>query len=51
MIDDEGFIRTLKISFNILTHPKERKRISEMKRVFRKYQSHLNAVSIVAKKI
>ncbi len=37
MIDDEGFIRTLKISFNILTHPKERKRISEMKRVFRKY--------------
>lgn len=50
MIDDEGFFRTLKIVFNILTHPKERKRILAMRKVFRKYQSHLNAISIVAKK-
>ncbi len=50
MIDDEGFFRTLKIAFNILTHPKERKRILAMRKVFRKYQSHLNAISIVAEK-
>lgn len=50
MIDDEGFFRTLKIAFNILTHRKERKRILAMRKVFRKYQSHLNAISIVAEK-
>lgn len=50
MIEDEGFIRTLKIAFNILTHPKERKRVLAMQKVFRKYQDHLNAVSIVAEK-
>lgn len=50
IFDDEGFFRTLKIIFNILTHPKERKRIIAMRKVFRKYQSHLNAISIVAKK-
>lgn len=50
MVEDEGFFRTIKIAFNILTHPKERKRILEMRKVFRKYQSHLNSVSIVVKK-
>lgn len=50
MIDDEGFFRTLKIAFNILTHPKEHKRILAMRRVFRKYKNHLNAISIVAEK-
>jgi len=50
MLDDEGFFRTLKIVFNILTHPKERKRILAMRKVFKKYQKHLNAVSLVAEK-
>lgn len=50
MIADEGFFRTLKIAFNILTHPKERKRILAMRKVFRKYKNHLNAVSIVVEK-
>lgn len=50
MLDDEGFFRMLKIVFNILTHPKERKRIFAMRKVFRKYQKHLNAVSLVAEK-
>lgn len=50
MLDDEGFLRTLKIAFNVLTHPQERKRILAMRKVFRKYQSHLNAISIVAEK-
>lgn len=50
IVKDEGILRTLKILFNILTHPKERKRIMAMRRVFRKYQPHLNAISIVAEK-
>lgn len=50
MLDDEGVLRTLKIVFNIITHPKERQRILAMRRVFRKYKNHLNAISIVAEK-
>lgn len=50
VIADEGFFRTLKIAFNILTHPKERKRILAMRRTFTKYQNHLGAVAIVAEK-
>lgn len=50
IIDDEGFFRTLKIAFNILTHPEERSRIVAMRKIFRKYQMHLNAISIIAKK-
>ena len=50
MIDDEGFFRTLKIVFNILTNPSARKRILAMRRVFRTYENHLNAVAIIAEK-
>ena len=50
MIDDEGFFRTLKIVFNILTNPSARKRILAMRKVFRTYQNHLNAVAIIAEK-
>lgn len=51
IIDDEGFFRTLKIIFNILTHPNERKRIVDMRNIFRKYAQHLNAIAIVVEKI
>lgn len=50
IIDDEGLARTLKIGFNILTHPSALKRILAMKKTFRRYQNHLNAVIIVAEK-
>lgn len=50
VIDDEGFFRTLKIVFNILTHPKERKRIVAMRDTFRKYENHLNSIVIIAEK-
>lgn len=51
IIDDEGFFRTLKIGYNILTHPKALKRILEMKKIFRKYQRHMNAIVIIAEKL
>ena len=50
MVDDEGFLRALRILFNILTHPKERKRIFAMRKVFEKYKQYLCAVVIVARK-
>lgn len=50
MIDDEGFLRTLKIGFNILKDASARKRILEMRNVFRKNDKHLSSVCIVARK-
>lgn len=50
IVDDEGLFRSLKIAFNILTHPKEREQILKMRKVFRRYHSELNAVSLVVQK-
>lgn len=51
IIDDEGFFRTLKIAFNILTHPKARTRILAMRKVFRRYEKSMSAIAIVARKL
>ncbi|WP_234859212.1 class I SAM-dependent methyltransferase [Aquimarina aquimarini] len=48
IIDDEGFFRTLKIVFNILTNSSARKRIVAMRKVFKKNERYLNAIIIVA---
>ena len=50
IIDDEGFFRTLKIFFNIMTNPAARKRILAMRKVFRDNAQNLNAVAIIAQK-
>ena len=50
MIDDEGVLRTLKIAFNILTHPTARKRILKMRKIFKKYENQMTAFSIIAEK-
>lgn len=50
IIDDEGFLRTLKITWNILSHPKARRRILEMRKVFRRYGPSMQAIAIVARK-
>lgn len=50
VMDDEGFFRTLKIAFNVVTNPKARERILEMRGVFQKYKNQLNAVAIIAEK-
>lgn len=50
VVADEGLFRSLRIGFNILTHPFERKRILEMRSIFGKYEKHLNAVSLIARK-
>ncbi|BDD12227.1 methyltransferase (plasmid) [Fulvitalea axinellae] len=51
IIDDEGFFRTLKIAFNVLRFPDLRKHILTMRRTFKKHESNLNAIAIVAQKI
>lgn len=51
IFSDEGFFRTIRIGYNILTNKAARKRILAMRSVFRKYQKQLNAVSIVAEKL
>lgn len=50
IIDDEGFLRSLKIGFNILRNGSARRRINEMRLVFNKYKREMNAVAIVARK-
>lgn len=51
ILADEGLWRTLKIGFNVLTHPYARKRLLNMRRTFRKNQKNINAIAIVARKI
>ncbi len=50
IINDEGIFRTLKIGFNILTHPTAKKRIMKMRKIFKKYEDQMTAFSIVAEK-
>ncbi len=50
IIADEGIFRTLKIGFNILTHPKAKKKILDMRDIFNKYEDHLTAFAIIAEK-
>lgn len=51
ILDDEGLIQYLKIAFNFLKNPMARKRILEMRRVFKKYETNMNAIAIIARKI
>ncbi len=51
IIDDEGFFRFLKIFYNVVSNPKAKRRISAMRDAFRKHQSHINAIAIIAEKI
>ncbi|WEK38342.1 MAG: class I SAM-dependent methyltransferase [Candidatus Pseudobacter hemicellulosilyticus] len=51
VIQDEGFFRTLKIVYNVLTHADLRQRIKTMRRTFKKHESNINAIAIVARKV
>jgi phospholipid N-methyltransferase len=50
ILSDEGLIRTLKIGFNIFSHPVALKRILEMRSVFNRYANHMQSIMIVAEK-
>lgn len=50
LVQDEGWLRALRIVGNIATHPAARRRVLEMRRVFRKHMDVMCAVTIVARK-
>ncbi|GAB1415469.1 class I SAM-dependent methyltransferase [Paludibacter sp.] len=50
IIADEGLFRMLRIICNVLRHKDARKRILGMRKIFRKYQNQINAISIIAEK-
>lgn len=50
IIDDEGFLRTLKIGWNIMKSSAARKRIGDMYKVFNKHEKHMNSIVMVARK-
>ena len=50
VIRDEGLRGALTIAKNILTNPAARRRVLEMRRVFNRYQKHLSAITLVARK-
>ncbi len=50
VISDEGIFRTLKIGFNVLTHPKARNTILKMRKIFRNYEKQMTAFAIIAEK-
>jgi|SRR5690606_21062259 len=50
IINDEGIFRTMKIMFNILTHPEAKDRIRNMRHIFQKYEKQMAAFAIIAEK-
>lgn len=48
ILQDEGLVGALKFAGNLLRHGDARKIILDMKRVFKKYRSHLNGMTIIA---
>jgi SAM-dependent methyltransferase len=50
ILSDEGFGGALRIAFNLLRNPQARRRVLSMRRIFRRYASHLSAVAIVCVK-
>ena len=50
VVDDEGLARSLMIAANLARLPAERRRVLDMRRVFREHEAHLAAVALVAAK-
>lgn len=51
IVHDEGVRRVMKILFNMMIYPRERKHVLRMRRTFQRHQHHLNAVAIVVEKM
>jgi len=48
VIQDEGFLRALRFAFNVLRDREARRRVFEMRRVFRRHRRQLAAVAVIA---
>lgn len=50
MIQDEGLLGAMRIAINALRLADARRRILQMRRIFRRYGDHLCAVAMIAEK-
>ena len=50
MVSDEGITRTMKIMWNVLRNPAARRRVQDMRSTFKRYESSLGAVMVLARK-
>ena len=50
IVKDEGLLRSIAFAWNVATHSAARRRVLKMRSVFRKYNHHLAAIVIVARK-
>lgn len=51
VIKDEGFLRALRFACNVLRDGEARRRVCEMRRVFRRHRDQIKAVAITAARI
>lgn len=51
VVRDEGFFRALRFALNVLRDSDARRRVSEMRRVFRLHREQLGAVAITAERV
>ncbi len=50
IIRDEGLGRAIRFAWNLLTTPDARRRVFEMRRIFRKYDSNMSAIMLIGEK-
>lgn len=50
LVQDEGLLRSLRFVWNVARHAQARRRVLAMRRIFRKYRTHLAALALVAVK-
>jgi hypothetical protein len=50
VLKDEGFCGALRFAFNVATRPMIRRRVVAMRRLFRRYEEHLGAISLVGQR-
>ena len=50
LLQDEGVLGTVRISWNILTHPSIRQRVMTMRHVFKQYQQELGYIILLAQR-
>jgi SAM-dependent methyltransferase len=51
LISDEGFLRALRFVFNVLRASEARRRVLDMRSIFRRYRNHLQAIALMAVKV
>lgn len=51
IVKDEGFFRALRFAFNVLRDGEARRRVFEMRKVFRRHRAQLAAVAITAARV